>query len=199
MTSCTKNYCTNKKNRRQRIANYLSLTTNKVLKKMKQLLSLFILVSVVFTSCKKEDKCPYSESGVTASVTERDYLRNYVTSNNITATEHPSGVFYNITTAGVGESPSVCSNVTVRYTGSLIPGGTVFDTNAGTSGSNFTLGQLIGGWQKVLPLLKRGGLITLYIPPSLGYGQQNVRDQNQNIIIPGNSYLKFEIELINVQ
>ena len=166
---------------------------------MKQFLSLLVLSTLVFASCKKEDKCPYSESGVTASATERTYLQNYITSNNITAIEHTSGVFYSITAAGAGESPSVCSNISVKYTGSLLPGGTVFDTNAGTSGSNFTLGQLIGGWQKVLPLIKRGGVITLYIPPSLGYGQQNVRDQSQNIIIPGNSYLKFDIELINVQ
>jgi len=166
---------------------------------MKQLLILLIVAPLMFISCKKEDKCPYSESGVTATAAERTYLLDYVTANNISAVEHTSGVFYSINTAGAGESPTVCSNVTVRYTGSLIPGGTVFDTNAGTSGSNFTLGQLIGGWQKVLPLIKRGGSITLYIPPSLGYGQQNVRDQTGNVIIPGNSYLKFNIELINVQ
>ncbi len=113
--------------------------------------------------------------------------------------EHASGVFYTITTQGTGTKPDICSNITVKYSGSLIPSGTVFDaTQPSSAGVNFALGGLIVGWQQVLPLLNAGGKITLYIPPSLGYGQNNVRDQNQNIVIPGNSYLKFEIELLNV-
>ena len=159
-----------------------------------------VVLPLFFSSCKKKDLCPYSESGVSATAAERTYLQNYLSTNSIPALEHTSGVYYNITTAGSGTAPSICSNITAKYTGSIIPTGTIFDsTPAGSSGASFTLGQLIVGWQKVLPLIKNTGKITLYIPPSMGYGQQNVRDNAGNIVIPGNSYLKFEIELVNVQ
>jgi FKBP-type peptidyl-prolyl cis-trans isomerase FkpA len=198
MNNCTGNFYINKRKPSQQINNYLSLIPNKVY--MKQFFSLSAAIFILFTSCKKQDRCPYTDSGISASTTERTYLQNYLSTNSIAALEHTSGVFYNIALAGSGAIPSICSTITVKYSGSIIPSGTVFDaTTAGSSGSNFTLGELITGWQKALPLIKSGGKITLYIPPSLGYGQQNTRDNNGNIIIPGNSYLKFEIELVNVQ
>ncbi|HEY8688210.1 MAG TPA: FKBP-type peptidyl-prolyl cis-trans isomerase, partial [Chitinophagaceae bacterium] len=75
--------------------------------------------------------------------------------------------------------------------------GAVFDPTPG-SGLNhrtatFTLGQVIVGWQKGLPLIRAGGMITLYIPPSLGYGSSPFGS------IPANSILIFDIELIDVQ
>jgi len=169
---------------------------------MKKMLTLLVAIPLLFISCKKEDRCPYSESGASASTAERTYLANYLAANSLVAVEHTSGVYYNISEPGTGNSPSICSNITAKYTGSLIPGGNIFDsTPAGSAGANFTLGEVIVGWQKMLPLLKRGGKITLYIPPSLAYGNRDVTDRQQppNVIIPANSYLKFEIELVNVQ
>lgn len=163
---------------------------------------LMIAAPLLFISCKKEDKCPYSQSGATASASERAFLTTTVSGIVPVPVEHSSGVFYNISVVGTGASPSVCSNITVRYKGSLIPNGNVFDsTAAGSPGINFTLGQLIVGWQKVLPLIKEGGKITMYIPPSLGYGSRDVTDGQRppNVIIPANSYLKFEVELVSVQ
>jgi FKBP-type peptidyl-prolyl cis-trans isomerase FkpA len=52
--------------------------------------------------------------------------------------------------------------------------------------------QLIEGWKIGLPLLKKGGHIKLYVPPSLGYGPS----PNRNI--PGNSVLIFDIRLVDV-
>lgn len=166
---------------------------------MKNVFLLLCAVGLLTASCKKNEGCAYTDSATSASTAERTYIQDYLTSNSITAQEHASGVFYSIANPGTGNNPSICSNITVRYTGTLIPTGTQFDASTGTTGVNFALGQLIVGWQKVLPILKSGGVITLYIPPSLGYGQQNVRDGAGNIVIPGNSYLKFSIELLNVQ
>lgn len=168
---------------------------------MKHIFILFLAIPLLFTACKKDDRCPYTQSAAAAPAAERDYLREYLQSNNIVATEHTSsGVFYTVTTQGTGAMPDICSNITVKYTGSIIPSGNVFDgTSASSPGVSFALGGLIEGWKKVLPLLNNGGKITLYIPPSLGYGQNNVRDpQTQQIVIPGGSYLKFDIELLNV-
>ena len=166
---------------------------------MKQIFLLLMIISFAAVSCKKNDGCTYSDSGLSASSTERAYLQQYLSAGSIAATEHTSGVYYSVTNPGTGISPAICSTITVKYTGTIIPSGIQFDASTNASGVNFSLGQLIVGWQKVLPVLKSGGSIILYIPPSLGYGDQNRRDANNNIIIPGNSYLKFTIELLNVQ
>lgn len=167
---------------------------------MKKIFVISLLAILTITSCKKnEDGCAYTESAATANASEIAYLQTYTSSNAPTALQHSSGVFYSITSPGTGASPTICSSITVRYTGTIIPTGAQFDASTSPAGVSFTLGQLIVGWQKVLPLLKVGGSITLYIPPSLGYGQQNVRDASGNIVIPGNSYLKFTLELLNVQ
>ena len=49
------------------------------------------------------------------------------------------------------------------------------------------------GWQYGIPLVKAGGRIMLYLPPSLGYGAQTVGS------IPANSVLIFDITLQSVQ
>lgn len=55
------------------------------------------------------------------------------------------------------------------------------------------------GWQKGLPYIKGGGKIKLYIPPSLGYGAKDVKDDMGNVIIPANSILVFSLELTDVK
>lgn len=156
----------------------------------------FILFSfsILLAACSKSsdsNKCSYSESTLVAPAAEIAILQAFVTANRPTAVQHPSGFFYDIISAGTGTvTPTVCSNVTVRYTGYLL-NATKFDESLG--GTTFPLGQLIVGWQKGLPLIKKGGTIFLYIPPSLGYGNVAVGS------IPANSYLIFSIELFDVQ
>lgn len=167
---------------------------------MKNIFILILALPLLSVSCKKDDKCPYTESGASASTAERAYLQSYLSTNGLAAVEHTSGVFYTITTPGSGSAPSICSNIKTKYKGSFIPGGNGFDSSyvSYPAGINFTLGQVIVGWQKVLPLLKPGGKALLYIPPSLAYGSRNY-PSDYNIAIPANSYLKFEIELVSVQ
>jgi FKBP-type peptidyl-prolyl cis-trans isomerase len=161
---------------------------------------LWITCSILFlTACKKNaSKCEYTESSVTATSSERTYLENYLATNSITATQLSSGVFYTINAPGTGGRANVCSVIRVKYSGYLL-NGTMFDYYTATTGISFELGQLIVGWQKGLPEVASGGTITLYIPPSLGYGAVEKRDANGNIVIPANSYLKFVIELLDVQ
>ena len=167
---------------------------------MKKLIFLMLLIPAIFTSCKKSDPaaCSYIAPTDVAPASEINYLQNYITTNSITAIQHPSGVFYTLTQQGTGSMPTVCSNITVKYVGSLLGGG-VFDSNTSVTGAKFVLGSLILAWQRVLPMLKTGGSITLYIPPSLGYGAHEIKDNQGNVIIPANSYLKFTIELLDVQ
>lgn len=159
----------------------------------KNLTAIFFVVLLV-AGCKKSDdiQCPYTESTVVAATSEFSTLQAYIAANHPTAIQHPSGFFYEITAPGTGSiTAGVCSNVSVKYSGYLISNGTKFDENL--TGITFTLGSLIVGWQKGIPLIKAGGSIILYLPPSLAYGSSAVGP------IPANSYLKFIIQLDNVQ
>ncbi|MEO6490580.1 MAG: FKBP-type peptidyl-prolyl cis-trans isomerase [Ferruginibacter sp.] len=162
------------------------------------MIRIFFLLSLsfLFFSCSKDNVgCSYTDSYAVATSSEIMYLQSYINNNAITATQHPSGIFYHIDSEGTVGSPVVCSTITVNYSGRLLSDGSVFDAKDGKA---FVLGQLIQGWQKGLPLLKEGGAITLYIPPSLGYGANDVI-QNNVVLIPANSYLKFTIQLLDVQ
>lgn len=99
--------------------------------------------------------------------------------------------------AGTGAVAQAGDTVTVNYVGSLT-NGTVFDASAnhGTTGFSFTLGagQVIKGWDQGLVGMRVGGKRLLVIPASLAYGNQAVGN-----VIPANSPLVFEVDLLNVQ
>lgn len=154
---------------------------------------LFAVISfpLLMVSCKKDEKCTYSAPTTAAPASEVTALQDYINSKGLSGsvTQHPNGFFYKIESAGSGAAPSVCSTVTVTYEGKLT-NDTKFDES--TTGVSFVLGQLITGWQLGIPLIKKGGSIKLYLPPSLGYGSV------ANGPIPANSILIFEIGLIDV-
>lgn len=168
---------------------------------MKKVIISAIITAVVLISCLKNPntKCSYSDSTIVAPASEVTDLQNYLTSQSISASSHPSGFFYKINTTGTGTAiTNLCTTVTVKYKGRLI-NGTIFDSTATGSAASFQLGQVITGWQKGMPLISKGGKITLYIPPSLGYGASNVTNPNTGaVVIPANSKLIFDIELVEV-
>lgn len=104
-----------------------------------------------------------------------------------------SGLQYKVIEAGSGESPKETSSVTVHYTGTLIDG-TVFDSSVERGQpAEFTVGQVIKGWQEALQLMKPGAKWKLFIPSDLAYGE------NAPPNIGPNSVLVFEVELIAVK
>lgn len=144
------------------------------------------MVLIIFQSCKKKDFC--TDVKTTAPTIEVNALRNYLTTNGITASEDSRGFFYKINKSGADKQPTICSQVTVKYSGKLIDG-TVFDS---TDNATFLLSDLITGWQEGIPLIKEGGDITLYLPPTLGYGSSTHGP------IPGSSILIFNLGLLEV-
>lgn len=155
----------------------------------------FLILALPFllAACSKSNNssCTYTTTTAKAPAAEVTALKAWLDANSLTYSEDPSGICYKITTAGSGAVPNVCSDVTVKYVGKTTTSSTPFDQNL--SGTTFTLGGLIPGWQIGIPLIKKGGSIILYIPPSLGYGSV------ANGPIPANSYLIFTIDLVNVQ
>ncbi|MEI6190699.1 MAG: FKBP-type peptidyl-prolyl cis-trans isomerase [Chitinophagia bacterium] len=124
-----------------------------------------------------------------SGASEKDQMMAYAKSNNITYTEDPSGILYQIITPGTGAKPSLSNTITVTYVGQLM-NGNQFD--AGTI--TYPLSSLITGWQKGLPLIGVGGEIKLLIPSTLGYGSAGAGSS-----IPGNAPLYFDVKLSAVK
>jgi len=99
---------------------------------------------------------------------------------------------------GTGAVAAAGDTVTVHYVGALT-NGTVFDASRprGEEGFTFALGagQVIKGWDQGVAGMREGGKRVLVIPASLAYGDQEIGGG----IIPANSTLIFEVELLKVQ
>jgi len=105
----------------------------------------------------------------------------------------PSGLKYVVKEAGDGKkSPKHGQKVTVHYTGTLL-NGKIFDSSVQRgSPAEFAVGEVIEGWNEALKTMTKGEKRTLIIPPELGYGTQGYPG-----IIPPNSHLVFDVELIS--
>lgn len=152
-------------------------------------LAILILVgaTALFTAaCKKDEK------------SDDEIIQKYLSDNGITnAQKQSSGLYYVPgTTNPSGTQARATTTVSVLYTGYLMDG-TVFDATSRRNNMPFDFvlgrGQVIGGWDEGIALMRKGEKGTLLIPSSLGYGS---RGQGS---IPANSVLRFEVELVNVR
>ena len=97
---------------------------------------------------------------------------------------------------GTGAEAVSGKTVTVHYVGTLT-NGSKFDSSR-DRGQGFTFrlgaGQVIQGWEKGVDGMKVGGVRKLTIPPDMGYGASGYPP-----VIPPNSTLLFEVELLDVR
>ena len=107
-----------------------------------------------------------------------------------------SGLAYFMIKEGEGAQAKAGNTVSVHYTGKLSDG-TKFDSSYDRGQPiEFPLGEgrVIPGWDEGIALLKLGGKATFIIPPNLAYGSRGAGG-----VIPPNSTLIFEVELINIK
>ena len=159
---------------------------------MRSLLLALVMVTATISGCKK-DSCPEDNSVAPAGEAQR--VEEYLSANSITATKHKSNMYYQIIEPGSGGFPGGCSAVTVSYVGRFTSGAD-FERSDRVA---FRLDELISGWRQGIPLIQKGGVIRLIIPPSLAYGPNNRLDEYGNVKIPGNSILIFDITLMDIQ
>ena len=133
-------------------------------------------------------------SSESAAVTQADVQNN---PNSSTAMPTVDSLQISDISVGTGETAAKGDNVTVNYVGALT-NGKIFDASAnhGTTGFAFTLGagQVIKGWDQGVAGMKVGGKRQLVIPASLAYGDQAIGN-----VIPANSTLVFQVELLKVE
>jgi peptidylprolyl isomerase len=104
------------------------------------------------------------------------------------------------TQIGTGATPRTGQTCVMHYTGWLYQNGAKgqkFDSSLDRRQPfEFPIGrgQVIPGWDEGVASMKVGGKRTLIIPPNLGYGARGVGN-----VIPPNSTLIFEVELLGVK
>lgn len=146
---------------------------------------LFSLVIVLFFSCGSDD----SKITDYTALNEKEIV-DYIATNNLTATQSATGLYYVINEQGTEEKPSASSNVTVVYKG-YYTNGSVFD-QSDSNGISFGLNQVIKGWTEGIAYFNEGGNGILLVPSHLGYGSSDSRG------IPGGSVLIFDVNLISI-
>src|SRR5690349_10355001 len=91
-------------------------------------------------SCIKDGACKNKSLD-----SERATIQAYAVANGHNMTEHGTGVFYQITNPGSGQTATATSNVSVKYIGKLT-NGTIFDDKS-TTAVIVNLSEVIKGWQ----------------------------------------------------
>ena len=97
-------------------------------------------------------------------------------------------------TLGTGETAQSGDVVSVHYVGKLADG-TIFDSSRKRQQPFVFIhgkGQVIPGWEEGVVGMQVGGVRELIIPSALAYGNQDLG------VIPPNSTLYFEVELVSV-
>ena len=108
-----------------------------------------------------------------------------------------SGLQYQDEVVGTGAVAKTGQTVTVHYTGTL-ENSKKFDSSYDRNSPfvfKLGVGEVIKGWDEGVAGMKVGGKRKLIIPAALGYGAQNVG----NGLIPPNSVLLFDVELVAVE
>ncbi|CAE6087137.1 unnamed protein product [Arabidopsis arenosa] len=94
-----------------------------------------------------------------------------------------------------GKKAEPGKRVSVHYTGKLQGNGKIFDSTVGKSRYKFRLGagKVIKGLDVGVNGMRVGGKRMLTIPPAMGYGAEGAGS------IPPDSWLVFDVELLNVK
>jgi peptidylprolyl isomerase len=108
----------------------------------------------------------------------------------------PSGLKYEVITAGEGIAPKAGQTVIVHYTGTLENGDKFDSSRDRNQPFSFKLGagQVIKGWDEGLAAMKIGDRWKLTLPPELGYGSRGAAGA-----IPPNATLIFDVELLDIK
>ncbi len=111
-----------------------------------------------------------------------------------------SGVKVADVVVGTGKEITEGDMVSMHYVGKLADG-TVFDSSLGRGQPlTFPYGahQLIAGMEIGISGMRIGGLRRILIPAALAYGATGIKDQNGNYVIPPNSALQFDVQIVGI-
>ena len=105
-----------------------------------------------------------------------------------------SGLVYEVLQEGTGESPKASDTVKVHYRGMFLDGKEFDSSYKRGAPTEFPLNRVIPCWTEGVQRMKPGGKAKLTCPAAIAYGSRGAGG-----VIPPNTTLQFEVELIAVQ
>lgn len=162
---------------------------------MRKTALLCCVILVLFSQCfKKENDC--APRNIVAPASEIQAVNDYLTNAGISATKHNSGLYYQVLSDGSGIPPQICSSIRVRFSGKLT-NGTEFESSQNVV---LNLKLMIESWRIAIPMIKPGGRIRFYVPPTLGYSADGKKDKNTNAVLvpPNEPVIIYEVTLLEV-
>jgi len=125
---------------------------------------------------------------------DKNTIINYVMDQGIEVQATPSGLYYQMIEAGEGTPAKWGDWVKVHYKGYTLDG-KVFDTSYKKKKPfEFYIGNMIPGWNEGMELMRPGAKALFLIPSALAYGEKGFGK-----VIPPNTVLAFEVELLEVE
>lgn len=129
--------------------------------------------------------------GMIVAETVKTMLADYKSQKLANLKKTASGLEYVIIEQGTGAAIKDGDNIPTSYYGVRETDGKMFDNSYDRGGPTpFAVGGLIPGFNEGMKLVNRGGKALLFIPSSLGYGEQGAGAD-----IPANTDLVFYIEM----
>lgn len=146
------------------------------------------LVGVYYVFLGGKNEVQNSEANLNNNINNQNKMENKTLENGLQVIDE---------VAGTGAEAKAGDTVSVNYVGTLLDGKKFDSSYDRNQPFSFVLGagQVIQGWDEGVAGMKIGGKRKLVIPPALAYGSQEVGDG----LIPANSTLVFEVELLGVQ
>ena len=145
----------------------------------------------------------------TAAAAEPKAIADYLKANNINVKPTTNGVYVQTIKMGTGPVAANGKTVTFNYVGRFLDG-KVFDTNIAEEAKKANIyngsrpyeavsvplgqNQLIKGWEEGMTGMKQGGKVLMVIPSAQAYGENGAAN-----VIPPNTPLAFEVELVSVK
>ncbi|MDR3249362.1 MAG: FKBP-type peptidyl-prolyl cis-trans isomerase [Treponema sp.] len=127
---------------------------------------------------------------------EREAIIAQINTQYPNAVESPSGIWYEILAAGSGAKPTAGNTVQMNYRGMFLDG-KVFDSSDRQGGPMefpVGVGTVIPGFDETALDMRLGEKRLVVIPPELAYGERGAGG-----VIPPNTYLVFEMELVGIK
>jgi FKBP-type peptidyl-prolyl cis-trans isomerase FkpA len=118
-------------------------------------------------------------------------IGKYLSDQNLAARVDTSGLQYILHNTTGGEKPTPDDCVEVKYKGTFLKTGQVFDQQERIA---FPLNGVIDGWKLGIPMLGKGDSATFFVPSKLAYGPQGYPGA-----IPPDAILIFNVTLLDVK
>jgi peptidylprolyl isomerase len=108
----------------------------------------------------------------------------------------PSGLRWIVNKAGTGAKAQAGKTAVVNLKGSFLSGRFFADSNLSGGAEEFPVGsgKILPGLDEAILAMAAGEIRTVIVPPELAYGERGLEE-----VIPPNSFLVFEIELLRLK